>query len=90
LANCRESGGAVLAQFAQGRLREKIPQLVIASHVLTDGTVYCDLGGNSFAQRDRQAVERRLVRRLEGWGSTVSLDPAAGAAGERYFQTRLS
>jgi transposase len=51
--------------------------LIIAYHVLMDGTVYCDLGGNYFDERDRQAVERRLVHRLEGLGYTVSLTPAA-------------
>jgi len=51
--------------------------LVIAYHLLTEGTVYCDLGGNYFDERDRQAVERRLVHRLEGLGYTVSLQPAA-------------
>jgi transposase len=51
--------------------------LVIAYHVLLDGTAYGDLGGNYFDQRDRQAVERRLVHRLQGLGYTVSLIPAA-------------
>jgi transposase len=51
--------------------------LIIAYHVLTEGTSYCDLGGNYFDQRDRQGVERRLVHRLEGLGYTVSLTPAA-------------
>jgi hypothetical protein len=51
--------------------------LIIAYHVLTEGTVYCDLGGNYFDERDCQAVERRLVHRLQGLGYTVSLTPAA-------------
>jgi transposase len=51
--------------------------LIIAYHVLMDGTVSCDLGGNSVDERDRQGVERRLVHRLEGLGYTVSLQPAA-------------
>jgi transposase len=51
--------------------------LVIAYHVLLDGTVYGDFGGNYFDQRDRQAVERRLVHRLQGLGYTGSLIPAA-------------
>ena len=51
--------------------------LIIAYHVLTEGTVYRDLGGNYFDERDRQAVERRLVHRLQGLGYTVSLTPAA-------------
>jgi transposase len=51
--------------------------LVIVYHLLTEGTVYCDLGGNYFDERDRQGVERRLVHRLEGLGYTVSLTSAA-------------
>ena len=51
--------------------------LVIAYHLLRDGTVYHDLGPRYFDERDRQAVERRLVHRLEGLGYTVSLQPAA-------------
>jgi transposase len=51
--------------------------LVIVYHLLTDGTEYHDLGGNSFDERDRQAVERRLVHRLQGLGYRVSLDPVA-------------
>ena len=51
--------------------------LIIVYHVLTEGTVYRDLGGNYFDERDRQAVERRLVHRLEGLGYAVSLTPAA-------------
>jgi transposase len=50
--------------------------LIIAYHVLTEGTVYCDLGGTYFDERDRQGVERRLVHRLQGLGYTVSLQPA--------------
>jgi hypothetical protein len=51
--------------------------LIIAYHLLRDGTDYHDLGFHSFDERDRRAVERRLVHRLEGLGSTVSLIPAA-------------
>jgi hypothetical protein len=51
--------------------------LIIAYHVLMDGTVYGDLGGNYFDERDRQGVERRLVHRLAGLGYTVSLHTAA-------------
>jgi transposase len=51
--------------------------LIIVYHLLTEGTVYCDLSGNYFDERDRQAVERRLVHRLEGLGYRVSLQPVA-------------
>jgi transposase len=51
--------------------------LVIAYHLLRDGTVYHDLGPHYFDERDRRAVERRLVHRLQDLGYTVSLTPAA-------------
>jgi transposase len=51
--------------------------LVIAYHVLTEDTVYQELGSQYFDQRDRLVVERRLVRRLEGLGYKVNLEPAA-------------
>jgi transposase len=37
-------------------------------HVLTRQVPYEDLGPNYFGERDRQAVERRSVRRLKGLG----------------------
>jgi hypothetical protein len=51
--------------------------LVISYHLLSERDVYRDLGEHYFDQRDRQAVERRLVARLQGLGYTVLLDPAA-------------
>ena len=39
--------------------------LVSVSHLLRDGALYHDLGANSCDERDRLAVERLLVRRLE-------------------------
>jgi transposase len=51
--------------------------LIIAYHVLTEGTVYCDLGGNYFDERDRQGVARRLLHRLQDLGYGVTLIPQA-------------
>lgn len=51
--------------------------LVIAYHLLSRHCEYADLGGHYFDERDRQAVERRLVHRLEGLGYRVALEPAA-------------
>jgi transposase len=51
--------------------------LLIAYRLLSDGDVYRDLGGTYFDERDRHAVERRLVARLEGLGYKVALAPAA-------------
>jgi transposase len=54
--------------------------LVISYHQLQRGTCYEELGGHYFDERDRQAVERRLVRRLEALGHTVTLEPRDPAA----------
>jgi transposase len=51
--------------------------LVSIYHMIQRGTAYGDLGPQYFDRRDQQAVERRLVRRLEGLGYTVSLEPRA-------------
>ena len=54
--------------------------LGIIYHLLKRGTTYQELGSGYFDERDRHAVERRLVRRLEALGNTVTLEPADPAA----------
>jgi transposase len=50
--------------------------LVIAYHLLKEpGMVYQDLGVRYFDERDRAALERRAVARLEALGFKVSLEP---------------
>jgi hypothetical protein len=51
--------------------------LVIAYHLLTEDSTYQDLGVHDFDQRQQQAVERRLVRRLADPGYKVTLEPPA-------------
>ena len=51
--------------------------LVIAYHLLTRPADYQDLGAQYFDQRERQTVERRLIRRLQALGYKVSLEPVA-------------
>lgn len=51
--------------------------LVIGYHLLKDKTTYQNLGGRYFDERDRQAVQRRLVHRLEALGYKVTLEPVA-------------
>jgi transposase len=53
--------------------------LVIASHLLAREAGYEDLGPDSFDQRDRPAVERRSVRRLQALGYRVTLEPLTPA-----------
>lgn len=54
--------------------------LVIAYYVLERLEPYQDLGGNYFDEREQQAIERRLVRRLEKLGYEVRLEPLSEAA----------
>ena len=54
--------------------------LVIIYHVLADEKDYQELGGNYFDEWDRQAVQKRLVRRLEKLGYEVTLTPTSPAA----------
>jgi transposase len=51
--------------------------LVIAFHLLGRASVYQDLGPGSFDERDRDAVRRRLVGRLEKLGFKVTTEPTA-------------
>lgn len=54
--------------------------LIISYHLLTRGQEYTDLGANYFDERDRSAVQRRCVKRLEKLGYTVQLQQTAIAA----------
>jgi transposase len=54
--------------------------LVIIYHVLADEKDYQELGENYFDAWDRQAVQKRLVRRLEKLGYEVTLTPSSPAA----------
>lgn len=54
--------------------------LVIAYHMLRRQTIYQELGSNYFDEREREGVERRLVRRLEGLGYTVTVERAPAVA----------
>jgi len=52
---------------------------VIIYHILRDQTTYEDLGSNYFDERDRQHIEKRLVRRLQRLGYQVELQPTSQA-----------
>jgi transposase len=57
--------------------------LVIVYHVLTRHQPYTDLGSDYFERRNRDRLERRLLKRLEALGNQVTLqriEPAAVAA----------
>lgn len=54
--------------------------LVICYHLLNYHVAYQEVGGNYFDEHERQAVQKRLVRRLEKLGYEVSLQPATHLA----------
>lgn len=54
--------------------------LVIAYHMIERGTVYQDLGGNYFDERQQEMTQKRLVKRLEKLGLRVIVEPASGVA----------
>jgi len=54
--------------------------LVIAYHILKDGTTYRDLGHDYFDKRDTVRLQRRLIARLEVLGLRVTVEPLAQAA----------
>jgi hypothetical protein len=49
--------------------------LVIAYHMLRNDTEYRDLGGDYFDNRNKEQLQRGLVKRLEGLGVKVTLTP---------------
>jgi transposase len=51
--------------------------LIAAYYLLRDGAPYRDLGPAHFDERDRDTLQRRLVRRLQTLGYQVTLEPAA-------------
>lgn len=55
--------------------------LTTGYYLITRHTTYQDLGGNYFDERDREAVKRRAVHRLEKLGYRVELVPAATLTG---------
>ena len=55
--------------------------LIIAYHLLRDGTVYQELGGDHYDRRSPERTAKRLTRRLQNIGYTVVLTrPEQGAA----------
>ena len=51
--------------------------LTVAYSMLRDGTDYKDLGGEYFDLRNKQKTAKRLLKRLEQLGMTVTVQPAA-------------
>jgi transposase len=53
--------------------------LVIVYHMIRHGTTYTDLGVDYFDKRNQVQTERRLIKRLEQLGYTVTLEARAAA-----------
>jgi transposase len=53
--------------------------LCIVWHLLEHDCEYVDLGSRYLEERDRQQIQRRLVRRLEDFGYQVKLEPTTAA-----------
>lgn len=51
--------------------------LIIAYHLLRDGTRYVELGADYFDKRNQQSLEQHLIKRLERLGHKVILEPRA-------------
>ena len=54
--------------------------LIIAYHLLKEGTTYRDLGHDYFDQRDTARLQQRLIARLESLGLRVTVEPVPQAA----------
>jgi hypothetical protein len=52
--------------------------LRIVFHIIRDGAVYRELGGNYFDRLHPERTTKRLLRRLEQLGHQVSLQPKSG------------
>jgi transposase len=51
--------------------------LIIAYHIIRDGTHYIERGATYFDERNKHTVQRQLVRRLERLGLKVTVEPLA-------------
>jgi transposase len=85
-AGVRKKASYLQAQFHRLRARrgaKKAIGAVAASmltaiyHMLTDGTLYQDLGADYFDRRTKTAQTKRLVSRLQSLGFDVQIAPAA-------------
>jgi hypothetical protein len=54
--------------------------LTISYHLLKHGSTFGDRGGDYFDRRDQDALERRLITRLEALDNKVTLEKAQPAA----------
>jgi transposase len=87
-AAARHKQGYLAAQYRRIASRRGVKRaamavahsiLVIIYHLLKDRTSYQESGETFFEERDRQAIEKRLIRQLERLGNQVTLEPLVQA-----------
>ena len=66
--------------YLKGMVATGHTMLVAVWHMLTNNTVYADLGGTYFAGLDPQKAVRQALRRLEQLGYSATLTPINTAA----------
>ena len=73
---------AVLPRIGHGRALGAVKHSIICAiwHMLTNGELYNDLGGDYFRRRDPERQTRRLVAQLERLGHKVTLEELPQAA----------
>ena len=77
-AQLEQALAGTLREHHRFLLRELLDHLeYLVYHILTSKEPYRDLGPNYYDELDRQALERRLVRRLERLGNDVQLQRRA-------------
>jgi transposase len=85
-AGARKKGSYLQAQFHRLRSRRGAKKaigaiaasiLTAAYHMLTNGTLYHDLGPDHFDRRTKATQTRRLVTRLQNLGYAVQITPLA-------------
>jgi transposase len=87
-AAARQKHGYLAAQYRRIASRRGVKRaamavahsiLVIIYHLLMDRTSYQERGETFFEERDRQVIEKRLIRQLERLGNQVTIEPLAQA-----------
>jgi transposase len=85
-AAARKKGSYLQAQFHRLRARRGAKKaigavaasmLTAAYHMLKDGTLYHDLGGDHFDRRAKGVAAKRLIAKLESLGYDVQITPLA-------------
>jgi transposase len=87
-AAARQKQGYLAAQYRRIASRRGVKRaamavahsiLVIISHMVLERTPYQERGETFFEERDRQVIEKRLIRQLERLGNQVTVEPLAQA-----------